>query len=165
MARISILTPLLFLSSVLPAQTFLMPKPVDGIHQMEQFISEELIFPPTALEQQIKGEVWLNFIVIADGTVKDLRVWKQLQHECDAEALRLAKMIQWQPAMRGDLPVDAEHSMVVKFDPKSYAKELKKRRNLDASLAGLPSSSSMQVFPISHLGTAPKPCIAQGTEG
>lgn len=165
MIRTPLLLALILSSATLPAQTFFIPKPVDGLNGMEQFISEELVFPPKALEKGIKGEVWLKFIVAADGSVQDLRVWKPLEHECDAEALRLAKLIQWLPGTKGDLPVDAEHSMVVKFDPKDYQKKAKKRRDLEAELAALPSSRSAQVFPAAHLDTPPQPVISDGTKG
>lgn len=156
---------LLVFSNVLSAQSFLMPKPVDGIHGMEEFFSAELVFPPKALEKDIRGEVWLKFNVMADGSVNDLRVWKPLEHECDAEALRLAKLVQWRPATRGDIPVDAEHSLVVKFDPKDYQKRARKRRKFDTTLAALPASRSAQVFPAAHLDTPPQPVISDGTKG
>ncbi len=147
------------------AQGFIMPRPIGGLPAMEEFFEQELNYPVTALEKGIKGEVWLKLNVMADGSVSDLRVWKTLEATCDQEAMRLARLILWQPAQVGDALVDAEHTVVVAFDPKRYRRTLKERRPLDPAIAEIPIMNSVAVHPASHVSDPPRPLIPGGASG
>ncbi len=147
------------------AQGFLMPRPVDGLPAMEEFFAQEMNYPERALKEQIQGEVWLKFNVMADGSVQDLRIWKTLETSCDAEAMRLARLVQWQPARAGDAVVDAEHSLVVRFNLRDHQRALKKRKALDPSLADLPVLRSHVAHPASHVADPPQPLIPKGAAG
>ena len=165
MVRSLVLILLGFAIGRMQAQIFLMPHPVDGLPAMEEFFLQEMNYPPLALEKGIQGEVWLKFNVMANGSVEDLHIWKTLETGCDAEALRLARLVQWQPARIGDRPVDAEHSLVIRFDPKAFQRSLKKRKALDPSFADLPLMRSPTVHPASHVSDPPQPLIPKGAAG
>jgi TonB family protein len=138
-------------------QAFIIPQPVGGRHAMDDLITVELNYPENALEAGITGTVWLKFIVRADGQVEDLRIWQGLEPACEAEALRLARCIQWEPARVGDAYVDAEHSMAVTYSPKLYSKWVKKRHQLDPEVSSLPVSRDLSVHPVHRLKTPPAP--------
>lgn len=165
LARFILLIALLLLFIPAHSQGFIMPRPVDGLPATEEFFAQEMIYPQQALEKEIKGEVWLKFNVMADGSVQEMRIWKTLEAACDAEALRLARLVQWLPASMGDSPVDAEHSLVVKFDPREYRRSLKKRKEIDPTIAGLPVHRSFIAHPASHVADPPQPLIPKGAAG
>ncbi len=167
MSLVCFLFPIALLLPFIPAhsQGFIMPRPIDGLPSMEEFFAQEMVYPQQALEKEIRGEVWLKFNVMTDGSVQDLHVWKTLEAACDAEALRLARLVQWLPASIGDLPVDAEHSLVVKFDPREYRRSLKKRKQIDPQIAALPVLRSSIAHPASHVADPPQPLIPKGVAG
>ncbi len=143
-------------------QAFVLPGPVGGKHMLDAFIAQELIYPQNALDHGIAGDVWLIFNVMQDGRVEDLRVWRGLDATCDAEALRLARAVQWVPGMVGDVPVDAEHSLAITFSPKIYRKWLKKRQELDAGLLAIPATTDPAVHSTAHVSEQPAPIIPGG---
>lgn len=144
-------------------QAFIIPEPFGGRAMMEEFISLELVYPPAALEHNVEGEVWLKFNVMKDGQVQGLHIWKSLEPSCDEEAMRLARSIQWYPAKVGDVAVDAEHSMVITFSPKTYQKWLKKRNDLSADLRSLPVCKDLSIHSANRVSKPPTPVVPGGS--
>ena len=89
---------------------------------MKWFIEQELRFPQTDLQEGVKGSSVLIFRVNANGELVDLRIWRPLTPACDAEALRIGKLVRWHPATVAGTPNDAEHYLEVPFDAKRYMK-------------------------------------------
>ncbi|MBL8002328.1 MAG: TonB family protein [Flavobacteriales bacterium] len=159
-----VLTLLLALSScLLRAQGFVPCAPYGGEQAVEALFEQELCFPQADLERQLKGSVYLIFSVMADGEVRDLRVWRPLTPACDAEALRLGRLVRWHPALLGDEPRAAEHYLEVPFDAKRYLRQQEVRRCLGGyrSLA----DSSLRIHTPGTVHTPPSPMIPDGTKG
>lgn len=156
---------MMFWARSVMAQHFILCDPIGGKKALQSLIENELIYPPQALENGIHGEVWLIFNVMADGSVEDLRIWKGLEPTCDAEALRLASLVQWRPALLAGKPVDAEHSMVIEFNPKRYRKWLRHRRPLESPIMELPAAIDHEVHLAHKVERAPQPIIPGGMAG
>jgi hypothetical protein len=111
----------------LMAQGFVPCTPYGGAQAVAGLVEQELRFPPAELEQGRKGSVHLIFSVMADGELRDLRVWRGLTPACDAEALRIGALVRWHPATVGGVAHAAEHFLEVPFDAKRHRRRLEAR--------------------------------------
>lgn len=118
----TVLLPALFLPFFAKAQSFVAPQPLGGKQAVTWLLEQEQHFPPEALAMGIEGEVVVAFKVMADGSTTQLRVQIPLEPACDAEALRLARMIRWKPASVGGTVLDSDHVLEIPFNAKRYKK-------------------------------------------
>lgn len=77
-----------------------------GQEALQTYITENLRYPTTAKENGIEGNVELEFIVKADGSISSVKVLRMIDPDLEAEAIRLVtSMPKWQPADSGDSTV------------------------------------------------------------
>lgn len=151
-----------------PAQdkpAFIPCRPFGGQAAVDALFERELVFPDDAIKEGITGESTLIFIVGADGAVRDLRVWQPLSPSCDAEALRLARLIRWHAATMAGEARDAEHYLKVPFDPKLYKKWLKNRASLCVAIASPETDASGRIHTRAEVDSLPRPLILNGIKG
>ncbi len=79
------------------------------------FLAEQLRYPDAAARLGIRGEVKLSFIVEPSGNSSNVIVEKDLGGGCTEEALRLLKLIRWQPASLDGSPVRVRWTLNVAF--------------------------------------------------
>lgn len=159
------LTILLPLLAAAQQPAFVPPVPYGGQQAVDVLFERELIFPEDALAEEIDGTSTLIFTVDADGTVRDLRIWQPLSPSCDAEAIRLGRLVRWHAATMGGAVRAAEHYLKVPFDPKQYRKWLKTRSSLCAALPDHPQDASGVIRTRAEVDSLPVPRIAGGTKG
>jgi TonB family protein len=68
-----------------------------------------------ALSAQAQGEVWIDCVVLPDGTVGDVRVARSFRPDLDAQAMAAAKQWRFKPATRNGQPVAALVSLSMTF--------------------------------------------------
>ncbi|MCP3932136.1 MAG: TonB family protein [Bacteroidetes bacterium] len=66
-------------------------EPEGGFSELEQYIQDNLQYPPRARNKGIEGSVVLRFNVHPDGHLSDFKVLESLGAGCDKEAKRLMK--------------------------------------------------------------------------
>lgn len=87
-----------------------------GQEAMNAFIKENLKYPQMAKDNGIEGNVNLQLIVKADGTITSIKVVRMIDPDLEAEAIRLVKMMPaWTPADKDGKPVDATVDITVPF--------------------------------------------------
>lgn len=89
-----------------------------GRASMMKFMAENLRYPQTAVEQDIQGKCYLQFIVMETGELTDLKVKRGIPDcpECDKEAIRMVKsMPKWIPAKNSGKPVKSVFVLPVTF--------------------------------------------------
>lgn len=165
MERTLLLLPALALATALHAQRMEAAQPMGGTAAFQQLVEQELLYPQAALQAGIKGEVTVVVGVNADGTVGGMQVWRPVCPECDAEALRLVRLIQWQPSTATEERGAADHYMVVPFDPAKYKRWLKARHPMEAPVFELPASDTLAVFQPRQLDTQVVPLVPKGNAG
>ncbi|MEY2924681.1 MAG: hypothetical protein RLZZ337_1229 [Bacteroidota bacterium] len=72
-----------------------------GDEGLQQFIAENIKYPPKALEKDKQGTVNIMFIITKDGKVADVTILgKPIGHGLDQEAIRVIKLTSgmWKPA-------------------------------------------------------------------
>ncbi len=90
--------------------------PLAGDSLYRQYIREHLIYPATAKDKGLEGEVYVRFRVNADSTLSGFSVIKSLGSGCDEEALRLLKNgPRWVPAIQEGKPAGSEEIYKIQF--------------------------------------------------
>lgn len=77
-----------------------------GEEALQTYITENLHYPAAAKDNGIEGNVDLEFIVKADGSISSVKVVRMIDPDLEAEAIRLVtSMPKWTPADSGDTTV------------------------------------------------------------
>lgn len=76
-----------------------------GEKAMNQFIKDNLKYPNEDNENELRGTVYLNFVVEKDGSITNIKVLRSLGNGYDEEAIRIVNaMPKWKPGKhRGEL--------------------------------------------------------------
>ncbi len=87
-----------------------------GIDALYKFITDNLKYPQLALENAIEGRVYVTFVVDTDGTVKNVRVLRDIGGGCGREAVRVVEMMpKWIPGKQRGKPVCSQFNLPVNF--------------------------------------------------
>lgn len=96
-----------------------MPYFKGGVGEFIKFRKTNLKYPKTALNDSIEGIVHVSFLVDTLGKTIDHRVVKGVRCDLDEEALRVARLIQFEtPAFQRGKPVFIEYSVPFVFEIK-----------------------------------------------
>ena len=74
------------------------------------------VYTPEALRLRLEGEVALQVIFQADGTIHVVRVLRGLGHGLDEAAVQAATHVRFKSATRGGVPVDTNGTMRINFE-------------------------------------------------
>jgi periplasmic protein TonB len=84
-----------------------------------KFISENVVYPPSAMENKIEGVVYIRFIVEKDGSLSDYKILRDVSgtDELSREAIRVIKLTSgsWKPGMQSGKPVRVYYNLPVRF--------------------------------------------------
>ena len=64
-----------------------------GMTAMKTFIKQQLSYPEAALQQKIEGTVHIRYTINYKGKVIDAKIIAGIGHGCNAEAIRLVKLL------------------------------------------------------------------------
>ena len=93
-----------------------MPEYPGGIPGLTKYLSENIKYPKTALEDSISGRVIISFIVEKNGSVSNIEVAKSVHPTLDEEAVRVVKnMPKWSPGIQSKKPVRVRFQLPVNF--------------------------------------------------
>jgi TonB family protein len=72
-----------------------------------------------ALRRKIRGNVWVEAVVLPDGTVRDVRVTRSLdrKHGLDEEAVKAARQWRFVPGTKDGVPVAVRITIELTFEP------------------------------------------------
>lgn len=80
-----------------------------------QFLGENYNFPDEALELEITGTIYIQFVVEKDGSVSDVVIEKGLCKVCDAEAVRVVKKLRVNPVLINGKPERARYRVPIRL--------------------------------------------------
>lgn len=93
---------------------------MDGIQNYSKWMKENLRYPKEALVKGIEGTVMVDFVVSADGTIRDVAInemSKDADESMKQEAIRLIRsMPKWVPGKYKGQPVNTKALYLVRFD-------------------------------------------------
>ena len=124
---------------------------------LQDFLCSEVIYPEKALQQGKEGKVDIAFVVEKDGKVSQVRIKESVGPELDAEALRLFRLLLWEPAISFGQPVASENEFPIDFNIKKYNKHCKTRGYTVQDYPFNPVDSSNVVFDFKETDKKPYP--------
>ncbi len=65
----------------------------DGMEQFYAFLAKNVRYPAAEKRMGVEGKVHVSFIVERDGSLSNIEIVKGLSSGCDAEAIRVMKMV------------------------------------------------------------------------
>ena len=87
-----------------------------GLTEFIKWLSRNLKYPSELQERQVQGKVVAEFIVNTDGSITDVKVVGSLNPQCDAEVLRVLRMMpRWTPGILNDEPCRTKVCIPVVF--------------------------------------------------
>ena len=132
------------------------PEPKSGFALTKKILQNHLIYPKEALDKK-GGKITVHYDVDADGIATNFRVDNAFDERCAAEAIRLVKMIEWNPALKDGKPASFKDDYTIEFSPKSYKKAEEKSPRTMLPEQGHPAQKSNNIYNIKELHQAPKP--------
>ena len=80
------------------------------------FIYENVQYPAEAREKEIEGMVVVQFIVGADGSIRDEKLLRNIGGGCGEEALRVVRSFPtWVPGLQNKKPVNVQYVLPVRY--------------------------------------------------
>ena len=88
-----------------------------GPTEMMKWLTRNLKYPAGLEQQGVKGKVLAEFIVNTDGSITNVGVVTSLHPRCDAEVLRVLRMMpRWTPGIMNDEPCRTKVCIPVVFN-------------------------------------------------
>ena len=147
---------LLFAGIQLKAQVTL-PEPVAGKTLTKDYITQNLVYPDSDLEQNNSGKVVVGLHIDKDGQPSNFTVKSTFSEAASTVALHLVK-----PTYINGMPSDYDHEYEVDFNAKSYKRYWKRHERLVVPLT-LDADTSYKIYDYKLLEEVAKPYFANGS--
>ena len=93
-----------------------MPEYPGGSEAMFQFLTSNIKYPKSCIDDKIQGRVLVQFVVEKDGSITDAKTVKSVHPDLDAEALRVINaMPAWTPGEQKGQKVRVTYTIPVVF--------------------------------------------------
>jgi len=90
--------------------------PNGGEAAMYGYIQKNIRYPQMAVDANITGKVFVNFVVDQNGNIAEVKVLRGIGGGCDEEAIRVIKsMPKWSPGKQRGKPVRVKYTLPVNF--------------------------------------------------
>jgi TonB family protein len=87
-----------------------------GVEKVQDYVQQNLIYPPAAQELKIQGKVFVQWIVDEKGLVTKVKIVRGVSQELDAEVFRIiSSMPGWKPGIKDGRPVKVQYTLPVQF--------------------------------------------------
>jgi TonB family protein len=130
-AGVMILLMIFLLANIGPAQVFSQEfypaSPYGGKQQLKEFINEHLVFPHSELVSGKEGNVALAFDIDVNGKPSQLKILQSVSPEINKEAIRLFRLLLWEPASYRGKSVNDHQEITIPFNIKHYHKLTRQR--------------------------------------
>lgn len=133
------------------------PKPYGGNTLMKEFICNEMIYPPSAMEAKVEGTVEVSITVMHDGKAMNHHITKSVDPQLDAEALRISRLLLFYPAVKNGNPVIEKVRIPVKFNVKKYKRNCKNMGYDSFDQYAGPADTTLSIYPTKAVDMAPMP--------
>ncbi len=93
-----------------------MPQFNGGDEGLRVYLGSSINYPPEAINKQISGRVYVEFVVTSTGKVADVKVVRGVHPLLDAEATRVvSSMPDWTPGQQRGKTVNVEYTIPINF--------------------------------------------------
>lgn len=99
-----------------PYDASISPIPVGGMSVLYDFLGENIVYPQSAIDNDILGKVYIQFVVEKNGEITEVKVFEGVHQLLDNEALRIVKMMPpWEPGMMHNRLVRYRYKLPINF--------------------------------------------------
>jgi len=93
------------------------PQFIGGMDAFQNYLKNNLNYPPLAMKNGTQGKVIVSFIVERNGKLTQVKVSRGIGDDCDEEALRLIKKTakNWIPGKQNGIAVRTAYSIPINF--------------------------------------------------
>ncbi|MBT3208188.1 MAG: energy transducer TonB [Bacteroidetes bacterium] len=95
-----------------------------GSEALNNFINRNIKYPESAARKNIEGSVHLSFIVDHNGIVSSPKILKSLDIDCDAEAIRIVKLLKYNKTFNKGLKVRKTMKLRINFGRKNLGMQI-----------------------------------------
>jgi TonB family protein len=93
-----------------------MPEFPGGSEKLFEYLKKNVKYPLEAKKNNITGKVFVQFVVVSDGTITDIKIAKSVDSIIDNEAIRVIKnMPNWRPGKNNGVPVNTQMTIPINF--------------------------------------------------
>ncbi len=92
-----------------------LPKYPGGSRAFKIFLTDNQAYPEEALAKGIEGDVYIKYRVNDMGDVTEARIEKGIGYGCDEEALRLVRLLKYEPVRNRGLRVESSMRTKIPF--------------------------------------------------
>ncbi|MBX2964081.1 MAG: TonB family protein [Cyclobacteriaceae bacterium] len=92
-----------------------MPVPVGGFDSFYRQLGKSVKYPSLAKRSGTEGKVFVEFVINEFGEPVNFKVVKGIGSGCDEEAIRVLKLVQWEPGKQRGKPVAVRKVLPVYF--------------------------------------------------
>ena len=90
--------------------------PKGGMAAFYKFVGDKIKYPPQARRMGIEGRVFVEFVILKDGTLSEVRAIKGIGAGCDEEAVRIVQSSPaWNPGKQRGKPVKQRYTLPIIF--------------------------------------------------
>jgi TonB family protein len=86
-----------------------------GNDAYQQFIKDNIVYPHHALSNKVEGSVYLVYEVNNIGEIVDVEVIKGIGFGCDEEAIRVIRLMKYEPARNRGVKMKVEMKTRINF--------------------------------------------------
>jgi len=94
--------------------------------KLRAFIRDNRVWPDSL--RRITGKVFVDFVVDTVGNVREPQVQKGLHPQLDAEAIRVVRLLHFEPGRQNGRPVPVRYLVPVAFQPNAPLVQSRRRR-------------------------------------
>lgn len=119
---------------------------VGGLEALGVYLDKNLKYPAAARRANVSGTVYVQFVVSADGDIREPKIHKGIGFGCDEEALRVVlNMPKWNPGRQNGKPVAVQFNLPIRFEletPPTTEDDPKKAKPVQIVIGANPDNSS-----------------------
>lgn len=94
----------------------IMPEFVGGYSKLVEYLSNNLTYPPMAMDAGIEGTVYVGFVIEGDGSITNVKILRGVHSKLDEEAINvISKMPKWKPGVQNNNYVRVSYTIPVAF--------------------------------------------------
>ena len=133
-----------------------LPEPLAGKAVTKDYITQNLVYPQSDLEQGNNGKVVIAFHLDENGVASQHVVKSTFSEAASPIALHLVKTILWKPALINGMPSEYEYEYEVEFNAKTYKRHWKRNERMTVPLT-MEIDTSYKVYEYKQLNEVAKP--------
>ena len=93
-----------------------LPQFPGGDTELMNFVAQNLVYPEQAIKDKVQGRVIVKMVIETTGEVVDAKILRSVSPECDAEVLRIVRLMpKWTPGYKDGEPVRTTFVLPVVF--------------------------------------------------